>query len=115
MRVLLVEDEGAVAMLLEDMLVELGHQVVAVAAKLETAEPLVARGGFDLAVLDVNLGGRYSYGLAETLMSRGTPFLFVTGYGAAGLGPRWKDAPVLQKPFEQRQLGEMIARLTPPA
>jgi len=111
-RALVVEDEATVAMLLEDMLVDLGHEVVAIASRLETAEALIARGGFDFAVLDVNVNGRHSYDLARTLTDRGVPFLFVTGYGPAGLRADWKEAPVLQKPFRLQQLREMIAKVT---
>ena len=112
-RALVVEDEATVAMLLEDMLVDLGHEVVAIASKFETAAELVARGDFDFAVLDVNLNGRHSYDLARALKDCGIPFLFVTGYGPAGLRADWKDASVLQKPFRLQQLRDMIAALKP--
>jgi CheY-like chemotaxis protein len=110
-RVLVVEDEAMLAMMLEDMLAELGHAVVASAGSLEQAEALIRRGGFDLAVLDVNLAGRPSYPLAELLRERGVPFLFATGYGRGGLPEAWKEAPVLQKPFSQQQLQQLMATL----
>jgi CheY-like chemotaxis protein len=66
-RVLVVEDEGMVAMLLEDMLADLGHEVVATVGSIERASEIVATTSFDLAILDVNLNGQHTYPLAETL------------------------------------------------
>lgn len=110
-RVLVVEDEAMLAMMLEDMLVELGHAVVASAGSMDEAEAAIRRGGFDLAVLDVNLDGCPSYPLAELLQARGVPFLFATGYGRSGLPREWHDAPVLQKPFSSQQLAQLMATL----
>ncbi|MGF1619177.1 MAG: response regulator [Rhodomicrobiaceae bacterium] len=107
-QVLVVEDEGMVAMLLEDMLADLGHQVVATVGNIERASELVADTGFDLAILDVNLNGRHTYPLAETLQQRGIPFVFATGYGRSGLEAKWKDTPVLQKPFTEQDLQRVI-------
>ena len=86
-RVLLVEDEAMIAMLIEDMLVELGCDVVATAAKLDDAVSLAQSGSFDLAFLDLNLRGVASYPVAQALRERGIPFAFVTGYGTAGADP----------------------------
>jgi DNA-binding NtrC family response regulator len=110
-KVLVIEDEGMVAMLLEEMLADLGHQVVATVGKIETAKKWIGEGDFDFAVLDVNLNGTHTYPLADMLKGRGIPFLFATGYGTGGLRPEWSDAPVLQKPFQLRQLQESIGRL----
>jgi CheY-like chemotaxis protein len=107
-RVLVVEDEGMVAMLLEDMLADLGHQVVATAGSIERAGEIVADTSFDLAILDVNLNGHHTYPLAETLRQRGIPFVFATGYGRSGLEEKWKDTPVLQKPFTEQDLQRVI-------
>lgn len=82
-RVLLVEDESLVAMLAEDMLLDLGCEVV-VAMRLDKAVDHVRTGNFDLAVLDVNLGDARSYPVADLLLERCTPFLFATGYGTQG-------------------------------
>ena len=98
-RIVIVEDESMVAMLLEDILGELGHDIVAVAGSLEKAEQLFAETQFDLAVLDVNLNGVYTYPLAAILKDKGSPFFFSTGYGRSGLRPEWREYPVLQKPF----------------
>lgn len=101
LRIVIVEDESMVAMLLEDMLGELGHNIVAVAGSIEKAEELFAGTDFDLAILDVNINGAYTYPLAATLKEKGLPFLFSTGYGRSGLRPEWREYPVLQKPFTE--------------
>lgn len=105
-RVLIVEDEGMVAMMLEDMLGDLGYEVVATANRLDAAVRAIADTAIeiDLAVLDVNLNGEHTYPLAGMLTARRIPFVFSTGYGRAGLSDEWQDAPTLQKPFEMRQL-----------
>jgi CheY-like chemotaxis protein len=108
-RVLLVEDEAFVAMLLEEMIAELGHRVVGTAHSLEAAERLAREADFDLAILDINVHGKRSYPVAEILRTRSIPFIFATGYGAAGLDAGWKSAPALQKPFQLEDLGPIIA------
>ena len=97
-RVLVVEDEGALAFLLEDMLLELGHTVIAVVARVEDALSL-AEDEYDFALLDVNLNGQRSYGLAERLRAASVPFIFTTGYGTSGLAEDWRSWTVLSKPF----------------
>ena len=111
-QVLVVEDEGMVAMLLEDMLADLGHQVVATAGSIEQASELVAEGGFTLAILDVNLNGHRTYPLAEALTEKAIPFVFATGYGRSGLEEKWKSKPVLQKPFTEQDLKRVIRSAT---
>lgn len=99
-RVLVVEDEMLVAMMVEDMLAELGHEVVGPAMRLEAALSLARNATIDIAVLDVNLGGAKSFPIADVLKGRGIPFLFATGYGRKGVDAAYKDAIVLDKPFE---------------
>ena len=108
LRVMVIEDEGIVAMLIEDMLNTLGHHVVDTASTIERATKLVGEAVVDLAILDVNLNGHYTYSLAETLVSRGIPFIFATGYGQAGLKSKWQEVNVLQKPFTERDLAHAI-------
>ena len=81
LRVLIVEDEMMVSMLIEDMLSDLGCIVVGPAARLDEAIELVNAGGIDCAVLDVNLGGQPIFPLADLLREKGRPFAFATGYG----------------------------------
>ena len=69
LRVLVVEDDGVVAMLVEDMLIELGHEVTAVVSRIEEALQLAKTGSFDFAILDLNLGGKPSNAVAELLES----------------------------------------------
>ncbi|HKM80647.1 MAG TPA: response regulator [Candidatus Acidoferrum sp.] len=110
-RVLIVEDEGVVGMLLEDMLTDLGYEVAAVAARFGDALGKAETEAYDCAVLDVNLDGRPSFPIAEALMKRGIPFLFVTGYGAKGLDRDFADHPVLAKPFLQTELEAALSSL----
>lgn len=111
LRVLVVEDEGLVAMLVEDMLADIGHEVVAVASRMEEALNAAKIGTFDLAIIDVNLDGRPSYPIADVLKERGIPFVFATGYGANGLDPKFADAPVLSKPFVMADLQKLLPGL----
>src|SRR5262247_3630534 len=85
LRVLVVEDEMMVSMLIEDMLSDLGCTVVGPASRLDEAMELARQGGLDCAVLDVNLGGQPIFPLADLLRQQGAPFAFATGYGDAGL------------------------------
>ena len=110
-RVLIVEDEGAVAMLLEDMLADLGYEVAALAARLAEGLRKAETERFHFAVLDVNLDGRPSFPIAEELARRGIPFLFVTGYGAKGVDSNFAAYPVLAKPFLQAELAAALSNL----
>ncbi|HXA38054.1 MAG TPA: response regulator [Phenylobacterium sp.] len=115
LRVLVVEDEMMVSMLIEDMLTDLGCQVVGPASRLDEAMELAASSELDCAVLDVNLGGQPIFPLADVLRERGRPFAFATGYGDAGLREVDRGTPVLQKPFREgdlaRVLGELCAKV----
>ena len=110
-RVLLVEDEAMIAMLMEDMLDELACEVVATVGQLELAMAAADTGAFDVAFLDVNLGGVPVYPVADVLRGRGIPYAFVTGYGSAGGDLAHAAAPVLQKPFQARDLAAVLLRL----
>ena len=105
-RVLVVEDEALVALMVEDMLSDLGCVVVDVAGTLErglsiVSDPDVA---LDAAVLDVNLGGEKVYPVADALAAKGVPFVFATGYGVAGISPRFSHVPALAKPYDSHVL-----------
>lgn len=104
LRILIVEDEMLVAMNIEDMLLDLGHEVAGLASRLEPALSLAREGEFDLAMLDVNLAGETSFPVAHILAGRGIPFLFATGYGVKGVAEEYRGRPVLQKPFHARDL-----------
>ena len=109
LRILIVEDEGMIAMLLEDMVEELGHAVAGVAANLQTGLAQARDLPIDMAILDVNLGGAISHEVAETLASRGVPFVVSSGYGSAIVHPAFVGWPVISKPFQQQELAEKIA------
>ncbi|MET0258035.1 MAG: response regulator [Methylobacterium sp.] len=106
--VLLVEDESLVAMLAEDMLIDLGCEVT-VAMRLDKALAIARTGSFDLAVLDVNLGVQRSYPIADVLFERGVRFLFATGYGFAGLELPYRTVPVVQKPYRLEQMHDILS------
>ena len=111
LRVLVVEDEMMVSMLIEDMLTDLGCKVVGPAARLDEAMELARTTELDCAVLDVNLGGQPIFPLADLLRERGLPFAFATGYGDAGLRDVDHGAPVLQKPFREGDLARVLGEL----
>lgn len=112
LRVLLVEDENLVALLLEDMLAELGHTVVGPVARLDKALETAQREAFDVAILDVNINGEESYPIADALAARGIPFVFSTGYGKKSLRAPYSDRPALQKPFQRHELQKLFAGLS---
>ena len=93
-RVLVVEDEFAVLLLLEDMLNELGCELAGTATRLPEAVTMAASAECDAAVLDVNINGENVAPAAEALFGRGIPVVFSTGYGRSGIDPRWRDLPV---------------------
>ena len=97
-----------VAMNIEDMLLELGHEVAGLAGRLDAALALAREAEFDLAMLDVNLAGETSFPVAEILAERGIPFLFATGYGIKGIAEEYRSYPVLQKPFRTRDLDHAL-------
>ena len=108
-RVLVVEDEMMIAMLVEDMLAELGCAVVGPAHALDAALDLARNeGGIDAALLDVNLAGQPVFAVADALREKGIPAVFSTGYGEAGLRDVDRGAPVLQKPFRAGDLARAL-------
>jgi CheY-like chemotaxis protein len=110
-RLLVVEDEYLIRMLLEDMLADLGYEVAAAVGTIAEASELAAHGDFSAAILDVNLDGEEVYPVAEILAKRGLPFVFVTGYGERSLNEPYRDHPALQKPFQIEQLKAALDKL----
>jgi CheY-like chemotaxis protein len=109
LRTIVVEDEPLVRLMTEDVLTSIGCVIAASASTLNEALTLIPATMLDLAVLDVNLGGTEVYPAAELLRSRGTPIVFVTGYGRRGVPEAWQRFPILQKPFTSRELEKAIA------
>lgn len=99
LRILVVEDEMLVAMLVEDLLLSEGCEVVGPVASVAGALALVKKGGLDGAVLDVNLGSETVFPVADALAQADVPFVFVTGYGPSGLNDAHRDRVTIQKPF----------------
>jgi CheY-like chemotaxis protein len=109
-RILVVEDELMIAMLVEDMLTELGCAVVGPAHALAEALDLArTEVGLDAALLDVNLGGQPVFPVADALREKGVPAIFSTGYGDAGLRDIDRGSPVLQKPFRSGDLARALS------
>ncbi len=112
--ILVVEDEMMVLMNIESALADFGCTAISAAATIDRALALIETQSFDLAMLDVNLGGQAkSYAVADALALRGIPFVFSTGYGDHGVDPRFADRPVLRKPYSDEQLGAALASLLP--
>jgi DNA-binding response OmpR family regulator len=108
LRVLIVEDETMVSMLIEDMTSDLGAEVVGPAAKIEQAMALALEADFDLAVLDVNLDGLVVYPVADVLRDRGIPFIFLTGYDSSVVPTRYQQNCVLTKPFSHDAFSDAV-------
>ena len=114
LRVLIVDDETLVAMLLEDMLGDLGCEVAASVSRV--AQALLAAQDesrpFDVAILDVNVAGESIAPVADALAVRGTPFVFATGYGASGAPEGHRGRPTLQKPFGVNDIEVRLREVT---
>ncbi len=110
-RVLVVEDEMLVLMAIEDMCADLGCASVLSAATVEQALAMIDEQPFDLALLDVNLGGRRSYPVADALGRAGVPFAFSTGYSDHGISDGYRCRPMLNKPYTRGQLAKVLTAL----
>jgi two-component SAPR family response regulator len=110
LNILVVEDESMIAMLLEDMLVDLDCNVIGPAGAVAPAMRLIEANShaLDGALLDVNLRGELVYPIADILLQRGVPFVFVTGYAAHGIDPRYAAIPAVGKPFPFKALAKTI-------
>jgi CheY-like chemotaxis protein len=113
-RILIAEDEFLVAVLLEQDVTEAGYRVIGPFTRFPEALDAVRRGGFDLALLDINMNGQMAYPLADELLTRGVPFIFLSGYGAQDLPERFRDCPRISKPYDASTLLREIARLIAP-
>jgi DNA-binding response OmpR family regulator len=110
-RVLVVEDETLIAVMIEDVLAELGCEIVGPTGRLDTALRLANEGLFDAAILDVTIRGGKVYPVAEQLLAHGIPFVFASGYGDWALPETLRDKPRLMKPFAISALEDRIRSL----
>lgn len=110
-RILVVEDEMLIVMMIEDMLFDLGCRSVTAAATVGRALALINAQVFDAALLDMNLNGNDSDPVAEALAARGIPFVYSTGNTGQSLKHGYSDRPVLRKPFKFEELAAMITGL----
>ncbi len=111
-RVLVVEDEMIVAMLVEDMMSDLGFEIAGVAGRLNDAFRHLEKMDFDVAVLDVSLNGEQVFPFARALEERHIPFVFATAYGARGIPSEFAKHPVVQKPFRAEDLAQAIEKIS---
>jgi CheY-like chemotaxis protein len=98
-RVLIVEDEPMVGMMIQDMLLDRGYDIAGLAPNLPVALELANSLELDVAMLDVNLGGERSFAVADVLRQRHIPFIFASGYGSPAIDPAFTGVKVLHKPF----------------
>lgn len=107
-RILIVEDEPLIALMLADMLADLGYQVAASVTQVAEALTVLTDVTIDIALLDVNIGAQKIDPVADLLAARGTPFIFTTGYGNAGVPANYADRAILQKPFHINDLEKIL-------
>jgi CheY-like chemotaxis protein len=112
-RILVVEDELMIRMLLDGMLEDLGYTMAGEAGAIDEAMTLARQGQFDAAILDVNLNGQPITPVVEILVQRGLPFVFATGYGQRGVPEPYRGNPTLQKPFQVEALAQALATVAP--
>jgi DNA-binding response OmpR family regulator len=110
-RILVVDDEPLISMLMEDWLTELGCEVVGPAGSVRRGLDLIADGKLDGAILDVNLAGEDAYAVADALLSKRVPFAFATGDGALDTSRGFADALMLKKPFDFEAMKSVVGKL----
>lgn len=113
LRVLVLEDEALVSMMLEGMLEDIGCAIVGPFLHLDAAMAHVQShtNGIDAALIDINVGGQRSLPLADLLHAHGVPFAFCTGYDAGGVAEPYRDAPRLAKPYVLDDVASMLRRI----
>lgn len=114
LKVFVVEDEAIIAMMLEDILMDLGCTVIGPALGIQQAKDIIAANETpSAAILDVNVAGQPVYPVAEILAEKGVPLIFATGYGAAGLAENWRGRVTVQKPYTQDDIIRALRAATP--
>jgi DNA-binding response OmpR family regulator len=110
-RILVLDDEPLVSMLVEDWLTELGCEVVGPARSVKEGLDFAGKAALDGAILDVNLGGEYSYSVANVLKIKGIPFAFATGDGSIDAAAGFADPILLSKPFNFEGVKAVLGKL----
>jgi len=110
-RILVVEDEPLIAMLVVDWLAELAYEAAGPAQTVADALALIGGERLDGAILDVSLEGHDSFAVADALRARGIPFAFATGHGAGRVAERFQDLPTLTKPYDFERVREAVATM----
>lgn len=108
-RILVVEDEGLLAMMIQEMLEDLGFEVPDVASTLSEGISLVETGSYEAAILDVSLHGENSFPIASLLADKGIPFAFSSGFSLEDIAPEFADRPLLRKPYQFNELEGILA------
>ncbi len=113
-RIMVVEDEALISMMIEESLVDHGCKTVGPLARVDAAMRAAETETIDAALIDVNLAGTPIYPVADILARRGIPYGFLTGYGEMGLHEAYRQRPVLKKPFTQKNLIALVTSLVAP-
>lgn len=113
-RVLVVDDEALIAMMLSDLLAEYGHETVGPAHSEGQALELVASTPIDAAILDVTLGDHDCFAVAEALGARGIPFAFATGHATQAMPDAFRERTTVSKPFDFEVVRRLIDDLVAP-
>ena len=107
-RILIVEDEAMISMLIEDMVLDFGSEIVGPAARLDHALTLALQADIDVGLLDINVDGSVVFPVADVLRFRGIPFIFATGYDFRSLPERFRGCPTLSKPFSYQNFADTL-------
>jgi CheY-like chemotaxis protein len=113
-RILVVEDETLILMMIEVMLADLGCESVTAAATVDKAVALIDAQVFDAAMLDMNMNGNTSHSVAEALVARGVPFIYCSGNNSRKFRDVDHVRPILKKPFRHEQLAKILTGLLNP-
>jgi CheY-like chemotaxis protein len=110
-RILVIEDEALIALELQELLDQRGAKVIGPAVSVSEALEAINENHIDCALLDVKLGDETADAVAAALEQRAIPTVFVTGYGDGNLPPGFEASPVVEKPYTEDQLLNLISRI----